>query len=56
MILALTLEKPLLLEGEAGVAKTEATNALVQASGDSCDPRFPSPVIRNGRSAPMRSS
>src|SRR5213594_4907802 len=32
MSLALALEKPLLLEGEAGVGKTEAAKALAQAT------------------------
>jgi MoxR-like ATPase len=33
LFLALTLEKPLLLEGEAGVGKTEAAKALATATG-----------------------
>lgn len=33
LYLATTLDKPLLLEGEAGVGKTEAAKALAQASG-----------------------
>jgi MoxR-like ATPase len=33
LFLALTLEKPLLLEGEAGVGKTEAAKALARAQG-----------------------
>src|SRR5436305_5218355 len=32
LFLALTLEKPLLLEGEAGVGKTEAAKALARAT------------------------
>jgi len=33
LFLALTLEKPLLLEGEAGVGKTEAAKSLARATG-----------------------
>ena len=33
LYLALTLEKPLLLEGEAGVGKTEAAKAIAAALG-----------------------
>src|SRR3954467_7583728 len=33
LFLALVIQKPLLLEGEAGVGKTEAAKALAQASG-----------------------
>ena len=33
LFLATTLEKPLLLEGEAGVGKTEAAKALARAQG-----------------------
>ena len=33
LFLALTLEKPLLLEGEAGVGKTEAAKALAELGG-----------------------
>ena len=33
MSLSLTLEKPLLLEGEAGVGKTEAAKALAAVTG-----------------------
>ena len=33
LYLSLSLEKPLLLEGEAGVGKTEAAKALARAQG-----------------------
>jgi MoxR-like ATPase len=33
LFLSLKIEKPLLLEGEAGVGKTELAKALAQASG-----------------------
>ena len=46
LFLALALEKPLLLEGEAGVGKTEAAKALAARARRAADP---APVLRGAR-------
>ena len=46
LYLSLKLEKPLLLEGEAGVGKTEAAKAIAQAARRAADPP---PVLRGPR-------
>ena len=46
LFLSLRLEKPLLLEGEAGVGKTEAAKALARGAAGAADP---APVLRGPR-------